>query len=64
MSNVPADGGSLRNAHMKLARFEGAGLREADLGGMKLMDARLFKGATVSYNQAADLLGELGLRVA
>ena len=58
------EGGSLRNAHLKLARFDGADLREVDLGGMKLLDARLFKGATISYHQAADLLGELGLRVA
>ena len=57
-------GGSLRNAHLKLARFEGADLREADIGGLKLLDARLFKGATISFNQAADLLGELGITVA
>lgn len=58
------EGGSLRNAHLKLARFEGADLREADLGGVKLFDAKPFKGATVSYNQAAALLAELGLSVA
>ena len=57
-------GGSLRNTHLKLARFEGADLREADIGGLKLLDARLFKGATISFNQAADLLGELGITVA
>ena len=57
-------GGSLRNAHMKLTRFEGADLREADLGGLKLVDAKLFRGATISLNQAAALLGELGIMVA
>lgn len=56
-------GGSLRNAHPKLARFEGADLREADIGGLKLMDAKLFRGATISLNQAAELLGELGITV-
>ena len=58
------EGGSLRNAHLKLARFEGADLREADLCGVKLFDAKPFKGATVSYSQAAELLAELGLSVA
>ena len=56
-------GADLRNAHPKLARFEGADLREADIGGLKLMDAKLFRGATISLNQAAELLGELGITV-
>jgi fluoroquinolone resistance protein len=47
-----------------LAVSKGADLRKADLGGMKLVDIRLFQGATVSCNQAADHLGELGLSVA
>lgn len=45
-------------------RNEGADLREADITGMKLVDAKLFRGATISLNQAADLLGELGISVA
>ena len=58
------DGGSLRDAHLKLARFEGADLREVDLGGLRLVDARLFKGATISHAQAAALVSELGIHVA
>jgi len=57
-------GGSLRNAHLKLTRFDGADLREVDLGGLKLFDAKLFRGATISHKQASELLGELGLSVA
>lgn len=57
-------GGSLRNAHLKLTRFEGADLREADIAGLKLVDAKLFKGATISHSQASVLLEELGLNVA
>lgn len=57
-------GGSLRNAHLKLTRFEGTDLREVDIGGLKLLDAKLFRGATISLNQAAELLGELGITVA
>ncbi|HEY4298909.1 MAG TPA: pentapeptide repeat-containing protein, partial [Paraburkholderia sp.] len=50
-------------AHLKGARFDGADLREADLSGVRLVDAALFKGATISYQQAAVLVTELGLRV-
>lgn len=57
-------GGSLRNAHLKLTRFEGADLREADISGLKLVDAKLFRGATISLNQAAGLLAEMGITVA
>jgi len=57
-------GGSLRNAHLKLTRFEGADLRDADIGCLKLVDAKLFRAATISLNQAAELLGELGITVA
>jgi uncharacterized protein YjbI with pentapeptide repeats len=53
----------LRHAHLKLARFEGADLREVDLTGLRLADARLFKGATLSHGQAAALVAELGIRV-
>lgn len=54
---------SLRDAHLADCRFENADLRGADLGGVKLTDARRFKGAVISRRQAADLLGQLGLRV-
>jgi len=56
-------GCSLRDAHVQGARFDGADLRGADLGGLKLADARLFRGATISSEQAGQLLGELGLNV-
>jgi uncharacterized protein YjbI with pentapeptide repeats len=48
---------------LKGARFDGADLREADLSGVRLVDAALFKGATISHLQAAVLITELGLRV-
>ncbi|WP_336973071.1 pentapeptide repeat-containing protein [Sphingobium aromaticiconvertens] len=54
---------SLRDAHMVDCRFEDADLRGADLGGLRLIDARLFRGATISRAQAGQLLGELGLKV-
>lgn len=56
-------GSSLREAHLVDARFEGADLRGADLGGVRLHDARKFKGATISRDQAGVLLAEMGLRV-
>jgi uncharacterized protein YjbI with pentapeptide repeats len=43
--------------------FEGADLRLADLSGVRLVDAGLFRGATISDQQAAVLVTELGLRV-
>ena len=43
--------------------FEGADLRGADIGGLRLFDAALFRGATISREQAGQLLGELGLNV-
>ena len=54
---------SLREALLDGARFEGADLRGADLGGVRLSDASRFRGATISRDQAAMLLGELGLNV-
>jgi fluoroquinolone resistance protein len=39
-------------------------LREADLGGLKLANARLFLGATISARQAAELVRTMGLNVA
>jgi fluoroquinolone resistance protein len=58
------EGGSLRDAHIKDTRFEGADLREADLGGLKLVNAKLFAGATISPRQAAELVRAMGLSVA
>lgn len=54
---------SLRDAAVDNARFEGADLRGTDLGGIRLENARHFKGATISKAQAAELLSQLGLRV-
>ncbi|MCW1430547.1 pentapeptide repeat-containing protein [Novosphingobium sp. JCM 18896] len=54
---------SLREANMDGARFDGADLRGADLGGLQLFDATMFRGATISRDQAAQLLGQLGLNV-
>jgi fluoroquinolone resistance protein len=54
---------SLREANLAGARFQGADLRGADLGGLRLEDASLFRGATISRNQAGDMLAELGLNV-
>lgn len=54
---------SLRDALLDAARFEGADLRGADLGGVRLGDASQFRGATISSEQASQLLSELGLKV-
>ena len=35
----------------------------ADLGGIRLLNAKQFKGATISRDQAGQLLAELGLKV-
>jgi uncharacterized protein YjbI with pentapeptide repeats len=45
------------------ARVEGADLRGADIGGVHLGDASRFRGATISRDQAGELLAELGLKV-
>ena len=57
-------GCDFRDALMKLARFEVTHLHEERLGGLKLLDAKLFKGATICYRQAAELVAEPGLNVA
>lgn len=54
---------SLREAQTHGARFEQADLRGADLGGIGLGDAARFRGATISREQAAQLLAEVGLNV-
>jgi fluoroquinolone resistance protein len=54
---------SLRDAMLAGARFDRADLRGADLGGLRLVDAGLFRGATISREQAAQLLAELGLKL-
>ena len=54
---------SLRDANLADARFEGADLRGADLGGLRLFNAKAFRGATISREQAGQLLSELGLSV-
>jgi uncharacterized protein YjbI with pentapeptide repeats len=57
------DGGSLKDANLKDARFDGADLRTVDLSGLTLSDAALFRGAIISWQQAAGLVEGLGLRV-
>ena len=58
------EGGSLRDAHLKNARFDGADLRSVDLGGLRLAQlGQSFKGAVLSADQAAMLVSELGIRV-
>lgn len=61
---VFGEGSSLRDAHIKDTRFDAADLREANLGGLKLGNAKLFAGATISPRQAAELVRGLGLNVA
>ncbi|MFN3337202.1 MAG: pentapeptide repeat-containing protein, partial [Thermomicrobium sp.] len=41
-------GGSLRNAVTRLTRFEGADLRDTDISGLNVMDAKHFKKAVIS----------------
>jgi uncharacterized protein YjbI with pentapeptide repeats len=60
---VFVDGGSLSMARVNNARFDQADLREASLHGLRLTDAKLFKGATISRTQATMLLAGLGLQV-
>ncbi|MGQ7860007.1 pentapeptide repeat-containing protein [Pseudomonas sp. 32A] len=60
---VFVDGGSLSMARVNNARFDDADLREASLQGLRLVDAKLFKGAIISRSQAGMLLAGLGLTV-
>lgn len=57
------EGGSLSLARVNDARFDQADLREASLDGLRLVDAKLFKGAIISRAQASMLLSGLGLTV-
>jgi len=58
------DGGSLREAHLKNTRFEGADLRTVDLSGITLNAlAQSFKGCILSMDQAVALVSGLGVRV-
>jgi hypothetical protein len=43
---------------------ESADLREADLGGLKRVHAKLFASTTISPRQAAELVRAMGLKVA
>lgn len=54
---------SLREVMVTGSPFEGSDMRGADLGGLRLVDANLFRGATISREQAEQLLSELGLLV-
>lgn len=54
---------SLRDAMFDGSNFSGADLRTTDLGGLRLTDASRFRGATISREQAGQLLAELGLNV-
>lgn len=56
-------GCSLREARLERALFDGADLREADLGGVAVADLRIFRGATFSMAQAADLLAGCGIKL-
>lgn len=60
---VFVEGGSLSMARVNNARFDDADLREASLQGLRLVDAKLFKGAIISRSQAGMLLAGLGLTV-
>ncbi|MCH5536048.1 pentapeptide repeat-containing protein [Pseudomonas syringae] len=61
--SVFINGGSLSMARVINARFDQADLRECSLHGLRLTDAKLFKGATISKFQATMLLAGLGLQV-
>jgi uncharacterized protein YjbI with pentapeptide repeats len=55
---------SYRRCKLTGASFDHADLREADVGGLKLSNARQFAGATISPRQAAELVRAMGLNVA
>lgn len=53
----------LRDASLKDARFKGADRRGAELGGIGLVQAEVLKGATISHDQAGQVLRQFGLIV-
>jgi uncharacterized protein YjbI with pentapeptide repeats len=57
------EGGSLLLARVNNAQFDQADLREASLDGLRLVDAKMFKGAIISRSQASMLLSGLRLTV-
>ncbi|HQS69370.1 MAG: hypothetical protein B7Y36_06395 [Novosphingobium sp. 28-62-57] len=57
------EGCSLREANLDGAQFAGADLRGTDLGGLQLEDARVFRGAIISREQAEQLLSGWGLLI-
>lgn len=57
------EGCSLRESNLDGAQFSGADLRGCDLGGIELDDARVFRGAIISREQAEQLLSGWGLLI-
>jgi len=55
---------SLRDASFKDCKFKEADLRGCDLGDLSLAQAKLFEGATISQEQAADIMTTFGFVVA
>ena len=53
----------LREARLDRALFDGADLRGADLGGLRVQDLGPFRGATFSADQASDLLAGFGIEL-
>ena len=47
-----------------LLAFDDCDFSQADPGGLKLVNAKLFEGATISPRQAAELVRAMGLNVA
>ena len=61
---LPQDRAFEHTAHRLARGFDGADLRETDIAGLKVLDAKLFKNALISPRQAADLLTAWELIVA
>jgi uncharacterized protein YjbI with pentapeptide repeats len=58
------DGGSLRGTTFKDCRFKDADLRSCELGELSLAQAKLFEGAIISHEQAAQIMTTFGFVVA
>lgn len=52
-----------KDASLKETRFQGTDLRGADMGGLTLADAAVLKGATITREQASQILKQFGLDV-